>query len=232
VNLARPVLLLFDIDGTLVDADGAGRAALDAAFAQAWNLESATRDVVLAGGTDPEIVREILLAKLGLTTDSVTPGMIKGVLAGYLAQLPACLAAAQSFRVLPGVRELLPRLRQPGVFTALATGNIPAAARLKLAKAQLNSFFRTGGFGGEAPTRAGILHVAQERMARIAGARFERRRVFVVGDTVRDVKAAHAVGVVAVGVASGPDDEDALRQAGADIVLGGLDQAEALLGAL
>ncbi|MFH1810946.1 MAG: HAD family hydrolase [Pseudomonadota bacterium] len=229
----RPTLVLFDIDGTLVDADGAGRAALDEAFAGSWNILDATRDVVLAGGTDPEIVRDILVTQLGLTTDSVTPGMIKGVLGAYLAHLPRCMAAATSFRILPGVREILPTLsRRPGVFLALATGNIAPAARLKLAKAQLNTYFRTGGFGGDAPTRAGLITVAQERMARVAGQRFERRRVFMVGDTVRDIKAARAAGVVAVGVATGPDSEEVLSEAGADLVLSSLDQAADLVQAL
>ncbi len=222
--------MLFDIDGTLVDTGGAGREALDAAFEDSWDLGDATRGVVLAGGTDPEIVREVLNARLGLTADQVSAGQIKGVLAHYLAHLPRCMARAQRYRVLPGVEELLSTLAaRPEVMLGLCTGNITAGARLKLAKAQLNKFFRTGGFGAEARTRAGIVAVALDRLARIAGERMARQRVLLVGDTVRDIRAGLAAGVVPVGVCTGPDSAEALRAEGARLVLPSLAESEPLL---
>lgn len=225
-----PKIVLFDIDGTLIDAAGAGRAALDAAFRDLWNIDGATAGVVFAGNTDRELVREMLGSRLGVNTPTIDDKMISSVLGSYLMQLPEQLAACRDFRVLPGVEALLNLLVQRRqLVLALATGNVAPAARLKLAKGRLNRYFRTGGFGGDAPTRAGIVAIAIERVARIIGVKPERRNVFLVGDTVRDIKAARATGVVPVGVATGPDSVDVLRQAGAALALENLEQAAPLL---
>ena len=226
-------VVLFDIDGTLLDAAGAGRAALDAAFHDLWSIDGATAGIVFAGNTDPELVREMLTARLGINMPAIDEKMVTAVLSGYLQRLPEQLTQAQGFHLLPGVLPLLERLTSlRRVVLGLATGNLAPAARLKLAKARLNRFFRTGGFGGDAPTRAGIVVVAIERVARIIGSKPLRKNVFLVGDTVRDIKAARATGVVPVGVATGPDDVQQLRAAGATIVLQSLDQPAELLAAL
>jgi phosphoglycolate phosphatase-like HAD superfamily hydrolase len=230
VSAAPVKVVLFDIDGTLLDAGGVGRAALDAAFRELWDIDGATADIVFAGSTDRELVREALTARLGVNMPAVDERMITSVLASYLQRLPEQLASSTAFRVLPGVESLLNRLAQtPQVVMALATGNLAPAARLKLAKGRLNRFFRTGGFGGDAPTRAGIVAIAIERVARQIGGKPERKNVYLVGDTVRDIKAARAAGVVPVGVATGPDDIETLRKAGASIALKSLAEARALL---
>jgi len=227
---AVPRVVLFDIDGTLVDAAGAGRQALDSAFAALWQVEQASEGVSFAGRTDLEIVREIMVRRLELTVSIPDPELVRDLLAGYLGALPEALAGSKAFRVLPGVRPLVETLaRERGLIMGLATGNIAAAARLKLAKARLNTFFRTGGFGADAPRRAGVVAAALARISRIAGHQLERGRVFMVGDTVHDIKAAQANGVVPIGVATGPVSLEALQEAGARLALTDLEQGEDLL---
>lgn len=222
-------LVIFDIDQTLIDAGGSGRKALNEAFLKGWQIADAMQGVALAGATDPEIVRQVLLEKLALTSP-VTERMVKGVLGSYLSLLPEYLAKEQNFRVLPGVWRLLERLRVPGhCVLSLATGNIPAAARLKLAKAQLNRYFLTGGFGGDAAVRAGIVRVGIQRAARAARWPVQREKIVLIGDTVRDVRAAKAVGVRCVGVATGPDDSARLLEAGADLAVPSLEDTETLV---
>ena len=232
MSQAGRALCIFDIDQTLIDASGAGRAALNQAFLQDWKIDDALQGVVLAGATDPELVRNILQQKLGLTT-SIDPQMVRALLGRYMRLLPEFLTTAKSFKVLDGVPQILQRLQQRHhCILSLATGNIPSTARIKLAKAQLNRFFPTGGFGGDAPVRAGIVRVAIQRSAKAARWPIDRRRIFLIGDTVRDMRAGQAVGVTSVGVTTGPDDEQRLREAGADLVLPSLAQAGPLLDLL
>lgn len=226
---AARALVLFDIDGTLINSAGAGREAMDRAFLQLWGAPQATRGVAMAGRTDLQIIGDTFRAMTGEGGVPPTVAMIEQLQRSYLANLPVCLTEVKGFTVLPGARELLVALAaQRHVIVALATGNIAPAARLKLAKARLNPFFRTGGFGNDAPTRAGVVAAALSRVARISG-RIDRRHTLLIGDTVWDVKAAKATGIVAIGVATGPDSEEVLRLAGADMVLNSLVNANLLL---
>ena len=228
MSVDRRALCIFDIDQTLIDARGAGRAALNQAFKLDWQIDGALDGVTLAGATDPELIRAIFQDKLQLTTQ-VDNGMIKALLGRYRSLLPEFLAAAKEFRVLDGVPEILAILKQQHhCILSLATGNIPATARIKFAKAQLNRYFPTGGFGGDAPARAGIVRIAIQRAAKAARWPIQRKRVFLVGDTVRDMRAGRAVGIHCIGVTTGPDDKKRLFEAGADLVLASLAEAQPL----
>jgi phosphoglycolate phosphatase-like HAD superfamily hydrolase len=152
------------------------------------------------------------------------------VLAQYLSRLPEALAASTAFRVLPGARELVAQLsRRQGVTLALATGNVLPGARIKLAKAQLNRFFVSGAYGGDAPTRAGIVHTALTRVARRLNASLQLERCFLIGDTVKDVASALENRIVPIAVCTGTDDRTTLFAAGAHIVLDSLEQAQAVV---
>lgn len=222
-------LVLFDIDDTLVNVGGAARAALDRAFADTWGIEQATAGITCAGRTDPQIVRDVL-GRLNITAVKDQERMVKGILGAYLSHLPDCMAKEQNFKVLPGVLNLLPRLVAHRRFVlALATGNVAPGARLKLAKAQLNRFFRTGGFGNDAAVHAGILAVALQRVAQIVGRPVSRTKIFHIGDSAQDMKAARATGIVPIGVTTGIEDEDSLKSAGAEHVLSSLGDVKGLL---
>jgi phosphoglycolate phosphatase len=214
------VLYLFDIDGTLLRADGAGSRAFDRAVGACFALaERASEGVRFGGKTDHAILDEILVLRRGhAASDDERARFI----ATYLPLLEAELADAPGFRVLPGVHDALDYLAARGdVVIGVATGNVADGARAKLQRAGLAGRFALGGYGCDSHRRAELVARAIER-GRAAGA---HRDVVVVGDTVHDIAAARACGAIACAVTTGADPRDALVEA--DVVWDGLDELPA-----
>jgi phosphoglycolate phosphatase-like HAD superfamily hydrolase len=138
--------------------------------------------------------------------------------------LPDEVAASKGYRVLDGVPECLARLRDEGKLLGLTTGGLEAAAHIKLARAGLNEFFSFGGYGTDSEDRVALTRTAIERAEAILKQELEPDEVFVVGDTPLDIEAAHGARATAVGVASGVYSVESLRDAGADHVLGSLEE--------
>ena len=227
----HPTLVLFDVDGTLVDTNGAGRRALHAAFEAVHGLPDVaarTAAVAFSGKTDPAIVAEMCAAL------AVAPPEAAHFERAYLAALATEMARPDGRRrVLPGVGVLLETLSvHPDVHLGLLTGNVEAGARAKLAPFGLNAFFPTGGFGSDHPDRREVARHAAARVALRAGIAAEVSRVVVVGDTELDVDCARANGFRAVAVLTGWCSEEALRAAGPDVLLPDLADLAATLRAL
>jgi phosphoglycolate phosphatase-like HAD superfamily hydrolase len=106
----------------------------------------------------------------------------------------------------------------------VVTGALEAAAHIKLARGGLNGFFAFGGYGSDSPERDELTRRAIDRASGAIGRRIDAKSVYVVGDTPKDIQAAHAVGAVGVGVASGKYSVDDLRAANADISLDSLEE--------
>jgi phosphoglycolate phosphatase-like HAD superfamily hydrolase len=117
---------------------------------------------------------------------------------------------------MPGIEELLPRLIEDGLLLGLVTGNIEAAAHIKLARGRLNRFFSFGGYGSDSADRTEVAKTALQRGALVSGGTLADGACIAVGDTPRDVKAGHGAGIKVVGVATGSYATDQLKQAGAD----------------
>ncbi|NUP06255.1 MAG: HAD family hydrolase [Polyangiaceae bacterium] len=217
------VVVLFDIDGTLVDCGGAGRRAMQGAFAERHGRADACDRIAFSGMTDRAIVRAGLEA-IGVGTDEAE---IDEVIVVYLQVLGRELPHAASFRVLDGARELSEHSRTLGLEVGLGTGNVRAGARAKLERARLWELFDFGGFGCDAEARDVVLGVGRERGARRSGRDPSRCPTLIVGDTPRDVVAAHAIGARCLAVATGRFDRGALEAAGADIVVDSLAGAHA-----
>jgi phosphoglycolate phosphatase-like HAD superfamily hydrolase len=220
----RPTVVLFDIDGTLVSCGGAGRRALSAAFRELHQRDDVF-DFSFGGLTDRAIVRAGLSAA-GLPDDVAS---VDAVIERYLALLPALVAESPAYRVLPGVLPLLDALGLRDRFAiGLGTGNVQRGAHAKLSRGGLSERFAFGGFGCDHEDRAELLEVGARRGAeRLALARAECR-VVIVGDTLRDVAAAHAIGAECVAVATGDCSETELQRAGAEHVVSTLAAREAL----
>ena len=207
----RPTVVLFDVDGTLLSAGGAGRRALERAFAAHCGTSAPLHDLRFNGMTDPGIVR----AGLEQLGRSVEPRLVAAILDRYVGLLGEELARATGFTVHPGVTALLDDLADGRIAIGLGTGNLRDGARLKVERAGLAAYFPFGGFGSDHEDRAELLRIGAVRGAERLDEPLERCRVVVVGDTPLDVAAAVAIGATSLGVATGGFTPDALRAAGA-----------------
>jgi phosphoglycolate phosphatase-like HAD superfamily hydrolase len=214
-----PILVLFDIDGTLLDTGGAGREAMRLAFAEVAGDPDACAHFSFAGMTDRAIAREGLRAAGRPTGDADLDALLEA----YLRHLGPALARRPG-RALPGAAQAVETTRAwPRAVVGLGTGNVRRGAFAKLEACALGGRFELGGFGCDAEDRAALLWRGVERGAARAGEVPERCAVVVVGDTPRDVAAARAIGALAVAVATGGHDAEALSACGADRVLASLE---------
>jgi phosphoglycolate phosphatase len=210
------VLLLFDIDGTLLlRASGAHGRALREGLGEVYGLRETTdlRVVSAAGRTDSEIARGLFAAGGGdpADFDARLDDFRLAAAAAFARICPPSLAD----RVAPGMAELLAGLG--GVRLSLVTGNYEPIARLKLARAGLGHHFPDGqgGFGSDAEERGLLPAIARRRAAAAGGGPYPRERTIVIGDTPRDIACARADGLRVVAVATGPYPAEALADADA-----------------
>jgi len=223
---ARRRVVLFDVDGTLVHAAGAGRRSLARVLESEFGrVEHALAGLRLDGMTDRLIVREVLVG-LGRPFDDA---LCDRLLEAYVAALREEIEGP-GFRVLPGVAEALAALAAAGATLGLCTGNVAEGARLKLARGSIDGFFEWGpgaiaGFAHDGEERELLVRAALDRGTSRLGATLLPADVLIVGDTPRDVSAARAHGVPVLGVATGRFGREELRAAGADGVLDSLEGA-------
>ncbi|HEY0391157.1 MAG TPA: HAD family hydrolase [Solirubrobacterales bacterium] len=213
--------VLFDIDGTLLVTGGAGAVAWQRAFEELHGIEANIAEHTDAGMTDPEIAAIVFRAVIGREGSQEERSKAIGC---YLKHLPDAVAESAGYRVMPGIEALLPRLIEDGVLLGLVTGNIEAAAHIKLARAQLNRFFSFGGYGSDSADRTEVTKTALGRGSLVSGGALAAGSCIAVGDTPRDVKAGHGAGIEVAGVATGSYGVPDLRQAGADWALETVDR--------
>lgn len=207
------MLVLFDIDGTLILSGGAGMRALDRACEELHGFVGVMSTIAADGKTDPLIVNEIFRAHRGR---DATAAEYDAVIARYVVCLAEEVTRTERYRILPGVHAALTHFEARGASIGLATGNVKQGARIKLDRGDLWRHFAFGGYGCDAAERAQLVARAIERGTTHAGRAFGRQEILVIGDTPRDVDAAHACGVPCLAVATGSHSADALRASGAD----------------
>lgn len=213
------VAVLFDIDGTLISTGGAGAESWRRAFLDLYGVPADIGQFSDAGMTDPEVGRLTFSHVVG---HDPSPQELARVMARRQHQLPDAVAKSTGYRTLDGVPAVLERLQARDVLLGLTTGGTEAAAHIKLARADLNRFFHFGGYGSDSPDRTELTRRGIERAGAVLGHDLDATEVVVVGDTPRDIEAAHGAGAAAVGVATGHFDAAALQAAGADYVLASL----------
>ncbi|HEU4367771.1 MAG TPA: HAD family hydrolase [Methylomirabilota bacterium] len=224
-------LFLFDVDGTLVTARGAGRLALGRALTSTYGTTGPIEAYDFRGRTDQRIVRD-LMRDAGLDDGRITAGL-GACFAAYEAELEALLGDGSRVTILPGVRELVRALAErDDALVGLLTGNIEAGARVKLRPTRLWDVFKVGAFGSDDIDRRRLPAVACERAERLTGRPFAFEEVTIVGDTPLDVDCARACGAVAVAVATGFHPAEDLRACAPDLLFTDFADVPAALAAL
>ena len=212
--MARPSVVLFDVDGTLATCGGAGRVAMRRAFEDTVGRDDVC-DFPFAGSTDRAIARR------GLETSGADSSeeAIDRFLERYLEHLPGALRSAVGHRTFDGVDDALAALEARADFAVgLGTGNVERGARAKLSPLGMSERFAFGGFGCDHEDRAQLIARGFERGVRQLNGDSERPRFVVIGDTPRDIAAAHANGAECLAVTTGPYDAASLVEHGADLV--------------
>lgn len=221
-------LVLFDIDGTLIDPARAGTRSANRAFEDLFSIRDAFEGISMAGKTDVQIFKQGLAAH-GL---SHSDGIIPRLLSRYLVHLENEIRTPLK-SLKPGVRDLLNVMKDnKNCLLGLLTGNIEPGARIKLGAFRLNGFFASGAFGDDHEDRNSLLPFAVQKYRGITGERIESRDCIVIGDTPADVTCAKVHGAAAIAVSTGPYGAAELNRTDADHVLEDLSGAAALLGDL
>jgi phosphoglycolate phosphatase-like HAD superfamily hydrolase len=223
-------ILLFDIDGTLILTGGAGVRAMSRAFEEVFAVRDAFRGIPVPGRTDTWILSNAAAAH-GLSSETERLASFRDVYLGHLGR--ELQEPGPRKGVMPGVLPLLEALEQrDDAYLALLTGNYEEAARAKLAYFDLWQYFRCGAFGDDAPDRNRLVARAMAKIRECGGPVVEPGDVVVIGDTPLDVACAAASGARSVAVATGGFDVQALRDAGADVVLQDFSDTREVLRAL
>jgi phosphoglycolate phosphatase len=226
------LLVLWDVDHTLVDSRGLGVHLYELVFRDLFGTVLPAIAPV-AGRTDRAIIADTLaLAGVedpGAHVDKFLAVMsgrapaLAGMASERVLALPGAAAAISALAALPG-----------GVVQSVLTGNVPAMARVKLAGAGLDGQLdlSVGAYGDHHEVRAELVHEARRKAAAAYGREFGGEATVLVGDTPLDVAAALATGARAVGVATGGPGAAELAAAGAHAVLAGLSDIPAVLTAV
>jgi phosphoglycolate phosphatase-like HAD superfamily hydrolase len=209
-------LVLFDVDGTLLLARGAGRRALGRALVEVFGTAGALDRYDLRGTTDVKLVHDVL-AGTDLAPARIEAGLER-CFECYARHLTLEIGDGAGVQVLPGIAALVPRLEHAGALLGLLTGNTEAGARIKLGPTGLWPYFRTGAYGSEHRDRRCLGPLAVGRAAALAGREFPPDRMVVVGDTTHDVDCARALGAMAVAVATGQVSREELARAEPDLL--------------
>lgn len=226
-------ILLWDIDGTLINTGGAGMRALTHAIGASEAAVAALRRMRLDGMTDRRIARLLCAAELHRhephspfesMLERVAESEIDRVLSLYLGALRESLRNTDRYVVLDGVRELLGSIGAQDALHGLGTGNVEEGARLKLEHGGLWNHFRFGGYGSDAEERAELLLAGRRKAEALLGRTCDPDEFVVIGDTPKDILAAHANGFACVAVATGSHSINELVGSGAEVVLHSLAQ--------
>jgi phosphoglycolate phosphatase-like HAD superfamily hydrolase len=216
-----PHLLLFDIDGTLVDTGGVGMSALQSAFAELYPEEveaiGGAPELDLAGSTDSGIAME-LFGKIGLED---SPAERERFFGRYLENLHQGFGEPGSRGILlKGVKSLLAELaRVEELALGLLTGNIAGGARAKVDYYGIGHHFSWGAYGDDHHDRDQLGPIAVGRAEEHLGRDLSAARATVIGDTPKDIKCARAMGARVVAVATGRFSEAELAAYQPDVLL-------------
>jgi phosphoglycolate phosphatase-like HAD superfamily hydrolase len=212
MNTRPEKLILFDIDGTLISAGGAGTRSMNMAFIELFGIRDAFENIPMAGKTDIQIMKEGLKLH-GFSCN----GNVEKMLSMYLTHLRTEIDNPMK-SLKPGILNALDHLKKEGMALGLLTGNLEKGARIKLGIFGIEDYFLAGAFGSDHEDRDKLLPIAIEKFKRM-NFDFTPHTCIVVGDTPRDVQCAKIHGAHCIAVATGPYAKEELLMTDADIVI-------------
>jgi phosphoglycolate phosphatase len=225
-------LVLFDIDGTLLLTDGAGRRAIHDALIEVFGTTGPSGHR-FDGKTDPQIVRELM--RMAGHGDPVIDAGLDRVFELYVQGLELELRApGYTSQALPGVHALLDALEAESAVTlGLLTGNLLRGARAKLNAVNIAfDRFAVGAFGSDHEMRTALPAIARQRYAEQSGVWLDGADLVIIGDTPADIECGRSLGVRAVGVATGSYSVDELLGHAPAAVLPDLADLDAAMAAI
>lgn len=224
-----PLVILFDIDGTLVVTSRAGLRGMTLAFRQRYGHERALDGVPFAGRTDRAITVDAM-RRIGVDPSDAEIRAFRDTYIGQLRIEITRPLPGHPSTVLPGVVPLLDALAaQDGVAIGLLTGNFETGAAIKLGHFGLWERFAFGAFGDDHVDRRALVPVARQRAQEAGKAPARPSDIVIIGDTPHDIDCATAHGARVIGVATGPFDRAALTEAGAGLVVDTLERTDELM---
>lgn len=212
-------LVLFDLDGTLVNAGGAGRTSLRKAIKELYGVEPEFDHSLISGRTDLDNFSIVYsLIKKG---KKPTVAEMKKMKAKYLEILPTevhAVVRCKKYDLIPGVEKFLKMLaKDKDVILGLGTGNLEEGAKIKLEPSKLASYFTVGGYGEDGQTREEMLQAAVKRAEKKFKTKLEPDQVYVIGDTHRDICAAKNCGFHSAVLTNGFGDAQKIQRAAAEL---------------
>lgn len=212
-------IILFDIDGTLIKAGGAGLRGLNKAIKDMCGVDEICSRFQLQGSTDKENFRTAYLHASG---KKPTARQVREMERRYVACLPREVArsinSGNYFKV-KGVEAFLKALAgRKDVIVGLGTGNLKKGAFIKMKPSGLLKYFAFGGYGCDSHIRSRMLMKAVERAGRLLKKKIGPGDVYVIGDTHKDIEAAKEAGYHSAGVTCGFGDAGALKRSGPELL--------------
>lgn len=224
-RLLPRILVLWDVDHTLIESRGVGFAIYQRAFKAATG-QDLHQLAEVSGRTELEIIAETLRINGLEPSGEAIAGLANALIDGYEA---ATSELATTGRALPGAKETLALLAEdPTIYQTVLTGNLKHVARIKLETFDLAQYLdlEAGAYGEDDHDRTKLVHLAQRRTQTITGTTLANRQTVIIGDTPNDVHAAKTAGAHIIAVASGKSGTGELKQSGAEKVLADLQGAK------
>ena len=224
-------VFLFDVDGTLIWAHGAGRRSLNKAMAAVYGVAPAHDDYDTRGKTDPRIVYDLM--HMAGVPDDVIYARLQSCFETYVGLLEELIDDGHPVEAMPGIPELVGVLSARGdSLVGLLTGNIESGARAKLRPTGLLPLFSVSAYGSDDADRRQLPAVARERVRALTGLDIPYKQTLIIGDTPLDVDCARACGAKAVAVATGQHSYGELESCSPDLLFKDFSDVTAALHAL
>ncbi|MBN2043045.1 MAG: HAD family hydrolase [Candidatus Aenigmarchaeota archaeon] len=219
-------IILFDVDCTLMDIPGLGKRTFPPMFREVYGKD--TDFSPQAQGLADQAIVYKYMTLAGLTKEEIEAKMQEAIRV-LIEVFKRDIEKDLNQFILPGVRELLKKLKDDGYRLGLLTGNLEDIAWEKMRRANLEGIFEFGGFGSDAVERDDLVPIARRKAERVLGMDISPENIIVIGDTPKDVSCAKVSGAKFIGVSTGHFSKEDLESHGAEIILPDLSDTEKVM---